>query len=164
MESTDNYTSFTMANASLERVEEYVDKTEFEKEYYLNEIQKLADEQDAMKHKLETENALRKCTEAMMDEENEELTEALNTACDEADQLEVTRSVLQDEVRELNETLNKTLAKNRDLEDENDDLIHQLGFIIAEEKEGRRSYTLFQIAVSIMVFLYGMAYGQYFHC
>lgn len=164
MESTDNYTSFAMANASLERVEEYVDKTEFEKEYYLNEIQKLADEQDAMKHKLETENALRKCTEAMMDEENEELTEALNTACDEADQLEVTRSVLQDEVRELNETLNKTLAKNRDLEDENDDLIHQLGFIIAEEKEGRRSYTLFQIAVSIMVFLYGMAYGQYFHC
>ncbi len=152
---------------TLQKVEEYVEKAEFEKEYYLNEIQKLADEQDAMKHKLEAENALRKCTEAMtdmLDDENEELTGALNTACDEADRLEVTRSILQDEVRELNETLNKTRAKNRELEDENDDLIHQLGFIIAEENEGRRSYTLFQIAVSIMVFLYGMAYGQYFRC
>lgn len=161
MESTDNYTSFTMANAALERVEEYVDKTEFEKEYYLNEIQKLADEQDAMKHKLEAENALRKCTEAMTDRENEELTEALNTACDEADRLEVTRSVLQDEVRELNETLNKTLAKNRALEDENMDLVNQLGFIIAEEKEARRSFTAFQIAVSILIFLYGTMYGRY---
>ena len=152
---------------ALNNVEEYVDKTEFEKEYYLNEIQKLADEQDAMKHTLEAENALRKCNEAMtdmLDEENEELTDALNTACDEADRLEVTRSVLQDEMRELNDTLNKTLAKNRELENDNDDLIHQLGFIIAEEKEARRSYTLFQIAVSIMVFLYGMAYGQYFRC
>jgi chromosome segregation ATPase len=164
MESTDNYTSFAMANASLERVGNMAEELEFKNEYYLNEIQKLADEQDTMKHKLEAENALRKCTEAMLDEENEELTEALNTACDEADRLEVTRSVLQDEIRQLNETLDKTLAKNRELENENIDLIHQLGFIIAEENEGRRSYTLFQIAVSIMVFLYGMAYGQYFRC
>lgn len=152
---------------ALNNVEEYVDKTEFEKEYYLNEIQKLADEQDAMKQKLETENAFRKCTEAMtdmLDEENEGLTEALNTACDEADRLEVTRSVLQDELRQLNEVLDKTRAKNSELEDENMDLIHQLGVIIAEENQGRRSYTFLQIAVSIMVFLYGMAYGQYFRC
>jgi uncharacterized coiled-coil DUF342 family protein len=163
----DNHTSFAMANASLERVGEMADEIEFKSKYYLDEIQKLANEQDVMKQKLETENALRKCTEAMtdmLDEENDELTEALNTACDEADQLEVTRSVLQDEMRELNEALDKTLAKNRELENENMDLVNQLGFIIAEEKEARRSFTAFQIAVSVMIFLYGMAYGQYFRC
>jgi uncharacterized coiled-coil DUF342 family protein len=124
---------------TLKNAEEYVEKAEFEKEYYLDEIQKLADEKDAMK-------------------------DELNTACDEADRLEVTRSALQDEVRELNEALDNTLAKNRELEDENEDLVNQLGFIIAEENQGRRSYTLLQIAVSIVVFLYGMAYGQYFRC
>ena len=163
----DDHTSFAMANASLERVGEMADEIEFKSKYYLDEIQKLANEQDVMKQKLETENALRKCTEAMtdmLDEENDELTEALNTACDEADQLEVTRSVLQDEMRELNEALDKTLAKNRELENENMDLVNQLGFIIAEEKEARRSFTAFQIAVSVMIFLYGMAYGQYFRC
>jgi chromosome segregation ATPase len=163
----DDNTSFALATVSLEKAAEMAEELEFKNDYYLDEIQKLANEQDAMKHKLETENALRKCTEAMadmLDEENEELADALNTACDEADRLEVTRSMLQDEVRELNEALDKTLAKNRELENENMDLIHQLGFIIAEENEGRRSYTLFQIAVSIMIFLYGMAYGQYFRC
>jgi uncharacterized coiled-coil DUF342 family protein len=139
MESTDNYTSFAMVNAALERVGNMAEELEFKNEYYLDEIQKLADQKDILK-------------------------DELNTACNEADRLEVTRSVLQDEVRELNEALDKTLAKNRELEDENEDLVNQLGFIIAEEKEARRSYTMFQIAVSIMVFLYGMAYGQYFRC
>jgi chromosome segregation ATPase len=130
----------------FDNVKEYVEKSEFQKEYYLNEIQKLADEQDAMKHKLEAENAFRKCTEAMtdmLDEENEELTEALNTACDEADRLEVTRSVLQDEVRELNDIIGK---------------------LEVEAQDARRSFTALQLAVSILVFLYGMLYGNYFKC
>jgi chromosome segregation ATPase len=124
---------------TLKNVEEYVEKAEFEKKYYLNDIQMLADEKD-------------------------KLQEELNTACDEADRLEVTKHLLQHEIRELNDALDKTIAKNIELENENEDLVNQLGFIIAEEKEGRRSYTLLQIAVSLLIFLYGMAYGQYFRC
>ena len=120
-----------------------------------------------MKRMLEAEKSMTKIQESfsdLLDEENESLIEALNTACDEADRLEVTKHLLQHEIRELNDALDKTIAKNIELENENEDLVNQLGFIIAEEKEGRRSYTLLQIAVSLLIFLYGMAYGQYFRC
>lgn len=94
MESTDNDMSFAEANAALEKIGYMAEELEFKSEYYLNEIQKLADEKDRLR-------------------------------------------------------------------EENDDLVHQLGYIIAEEREARRSFTAFQIAVSIFIFLYGTMYGRY---
>jgi hypothetical protein len=56
------------------------------------------------------------------------------------------------------------LVKNKELEVENEELVYEVGSMITEAQEARRSFTAFQLAVSILIFLYGMMYGQYFRC
>jgi regulator of replication initiation timing len=143
--------SMEMANASLEKVAEMAEELEFKNKYYLNEIQKLADEITA------SERGIGKCKEAMEEEFKNECLEEIKN-------LSVTKEDLEAEIIELNEILDKTLAKNRELEIENEDLVQEVGSIIAEENHARRSYTALQISVSILIFLYGMAYGRFFRC
>jgi hypothetical protein len=57
---------------------------------------------------------------------------------------------------------NTMSEKVKELELENEDLMEQVGGLIVEAREARRSFTAFQIAVSFLVFVYGMMYGAYF--
>jgi regulator of replication initiation timing len=54
---------------------------------------------------------------------------------------------LQDEISELNDAIDSLLTENHELE--------------VEAQNARRSFTGLQIAVSILVFLYGTMYGSY---
>lgn len=54
---------------------------------------------------------------------------------------------LQDEIAELNDAVNSLLDENHELE--------------VEAQDARRSFTGFQVAVSMLVFVYGMMYGSY---
>jgi regulator of replication initiation timing len=56
----------------------------------------------------------------------------------------------------------KYIIENKNLKIENDELVHEVGSLIVEAQEARRSFTAFQIAVSLLVFVYGMMYGTYF--
>ena len=40
----------------------------------------------------------------------------------------------------------------------------EIGQLTVEAQEARRSMTALQLAVSILVFLYGIMYGKYFNC
>ena len=57
---------------------------------------------------------------------------------------------------------NSILKQIKNLELENEDLVEQVGGLIIETREARRSFTGLQIAVSILLFAYGMFYGTYF--
>ncbi len=54
---------------------------------------------------------------------------------------------LQDEITDLNDTVSSLLDENDELE--------------VESQHARRSFTGFQVAVSMLVFVYGMLYGSY---
>ena len=54
---------------------------------------------------------------------------------------------LETEVRELNEEVDVLLTENHEL--------------MVEAQNARKSFTGFQIAVSMLVFVYGMLYGSY---
>jgi hypothetical protein len=54
---------------------------------------------------------------------------------------------LESEVRELNEEVDVLLTENHEL--------------MVEAQNARRSFTGLQIAVSVLVFVYGMLYGSY---
>lgn len=54
---------------------------------------------------------------------------------------------LQDEIHELNDAVISLLDENHDLE--------------VDAQNARRSFTGFQVAVSMLVFVYGMLYGSY---
>ena len=108
-----------------------------------NKIHELVIENQELKKKLEADKALEGVKDAMSDvleEENEELTEVMDALYTRAEKLENT-------VKEL--------------QTENDDLVYEIGGLIAEAQEARRSFTAFQIAVSILVFVYGVMYGRY---
>lgn len=47
---------------------------------------------------------------------------------------------------------------------ENDELVNEVGELIIEAQNARQSFTGLQIAVSILIFVYGMLYGNYFNC
>ena len=55
---------------------------------------------------------------------------------------------LEAEVAELNEEVDVLLTENHEL--------------MVEAQNARRSFTAFQIAVSLLIFVYGMMYGTYF--
>jgi hypothetical protein len=57
---------------------------------------------------------------------------------------------------------NTVSGKVKELELENEDLVDQVGGLIVEAREARRSFTGLQIAVSVLLFAYGMFYGTYF--
>lgn len=146
-----NYTAATealktigdMATEMEKNYEEKIEILKLQFEDACKQAEKYLLENQELKKKLEADKALEGVKDAMSDvleEENEELTETFNALYDEAKKLENT-------VKEL--------------QTENDDLTNQLGYLIAEEREARRSFTAFQIAVSILVFLYGMMYGKY---
>ena len=74
---------------------------------------------------------------------DEALTELDNVIAE----LECEKKDLQDEISELNDAIDSLLTENHDLE--------------VEAQNARRSFTGLQIAVSILVFLYGTMYGSY---
>ncbi len=80
--------------------------------------------------------------DVMLEEENEELTEVMDALYTRAENLE---------------------NKVNELQTENDGLIYEIGSLIIEAQEARRSFTSLQIAVSLLVFVYGMLYGSYFN-
>lgn len=123
--------------------EEKIEKLQYQFEDACKQAEKYLIENQELKKKLEADKALEGVKDAMSDvleEENEELTEVMDALYTRAENLE---------------------NKVTELQTENDDLTNQLGYIIAEEREARRSFTAFQFAVSILVFLYGMMYGKY---
>jgi hypothetical protein len=63
--------------------------------------------------------------------------------------------------KELEYPFNSIWNKVKELELENEDLVEQVGGLIVEAREARRSFTAFQLAVSLLVFVYGMMYGKY---
>ena len=54
---------------------------------------------------------------------------------------------LRDEISDLNDDIDSLLTENHELE--------------VEAQYARRSFTGFQVAVSMLVFVYGMMYGSY---
>lgn len=147
-----NYTAATealktigdMATEMEKNYEEKIEILKLQFEDACKQAEKYLIENQELKKKLEADKALEGVKDAMSDvleEENEELTEVMDALYNKAEKLE---------------------SKVTELQTENDDLTNQLGYLIAEEREARRSFTAFQIAVSILVFLYGMMYGRYF--
>lgn len=56
----------------------------------------------------------------------------------------------------------KYITENKTLKLENEELVYEVGSLIAEGREARRSFTAFQLAVSLLIFVYGIMYGAYF--
>jgi chromosome segregation ATPase len=91
-------------------------------------------------------------------------TRSLDKAADMADELEYkvqyflqqlertenTKHELQTEVNELNDAIDSLYEENTQLEQDN--------------RDARRSFTGLQIAVSVLVFAYGLFYGAYLRC
>ena len=162
METPETHTAFAMSEneknytAATEALKIIGDMTTEMEKNYEEKIEKLQNQfDDACKqaeryltenHELKkqlADKALNEVKDAMSDvleEENEQLTETLDALYTRAEKLENT-------VKEL--------------QTENDGLVYEIGGLIAEAQEARRSFTTFQIAVSILVFLYGMMYGKY---
>jgi hypothetical protein len=51
--------------------------------------------------------------------------------------------------------------KVKTLELENEDLMEQVGELIIEARESRRLFTGLQLAISALIFAYGLFYGAY---
>ena len=132
-----------MATEMEKNYEEKIEKLQYQFEDACKQAEKYLIENQELKKKLEADKALEGVKDAMSDvleEENEELTEVMDALYTRAEKLENT-------VKEL--------------QTENDDLVYEIGGLIAEAQEARRSFTAFQIAVSILVFVYGVMYGRY---
>ena len=93
-------------------------------------------------------------------------TEALeniaNMAQEMEDRYEEKIEVLRLQVDDAVKIAEKYIIENTALKTENDELVHEVGGLIAEAREARRSFTAFQFAVSLLIFVYGMMYGTYF--
>jgi len=94
----------------------------------------------------------------LLSEENEQLATALQEKVEELEyknefylndlqNLANAKDELETEVRELNEAVDDLLTENHDL--------------VVEAQNARSSFTVFQVAVSALVFVYGMMYGSY---
>jgi chromosome segregation ATPase len=90
-----------MADEMEQRYEKNIEKLEYEKEYFMNEMERLV----ASKFELQTE------------------------------------------VNELNDVIDDMVIQHREMEE--------------EIQSARRSFTGFQVALSMLVFVYGMLYGTY---
>jgi regulator of replication initiation timing len=55
----------------------------------------------------------------------------------------------------------KYIIENKNLKIENDELVHEVGSLIVEAQEARRSFTGLQLAISALIFAYGLFYGAY---
>jgi heme oxygenase len=93
--------------------------------------------------------------QSLLSEENEQLASLLKEKVDELEYtnefylnyLANVKQALETEVRELNEEVDVLLTENHEL--------------MVEAQNARSSFTRFQIAVSMLVFVYGMLYGSY---
>ena len=94
----------------------------------------------------------------LLSEENEQLATALQEKVEELEyknefylndlqNLANAKDELETEVRELNEAVDDLLTENHDL--------------VVEAQNARRSFTALQVAVSGLVFMYGVMYGLY---
>lgn len=126
-----------MATEMEKNYEEKIEKLQYQFEDACKAVERYHAENIELKKQLE---GVKDIMPDVLEEKNEELTEVMDALYTRAEKLENT-------VKEL--------------QTENDDLTNQLGYLIAEAQEARRSFTAFQFAVSILVFLYGMMYGRY---
>ena len=63
--------------------------------------------------------------------------------------------------KELEYPFSSIWNKVKALELENEDLAEQVGELIVEARESRRLFTGLQLAISALIFAYGLFYGAY---
>jgi len=100
----------------FDNVNEYMEKAEFDKEYYVGEIQVLTDTIDE----------------------------------------------LHTEMEDMNDIVDRTIARSRELEEEKKELVKRVQELILDGQDARRTHTALEVTVSVLVFVYGMIYGAYF--
>lgn len=86
---------------------------------------------------------------------------ALNNAMNMVEELEYKNEFYLNDLQELANTKQELEAEVRELNDTIDNLVLQQQQTEDELLHARRSFTSFQIAVSMLVFVYGMLYGVF---
>jgi len=107
------------------------------------------------------ENAMNDVKQSMMNllsEENEQLATALQ---EKVEELEYKNEFYLNDLQNLANVKDELEAEVAELNEEVDVLLTENHELMVEAQNARRSFTAFQIAVSALVFVYGMMYGSY---
>lgn len=85
-------------------------------------------------------------------------TEALENIGRMADEMENT---YKEKIEILELIRDEAIATLEKYMDENKELRQHMAELFTEEQDERRSFTVLQLAVSMLIFVYGMIYGSY---
>ena len=94
----------------------------------------------------------------LLSEENEQLATALQ---EKVEELEYKNEFYLNDLQNLANVKDELEAEVAELNEEVDVLLTENHELMVEAQNARRSFTAFQIAVSALVFVYGMMYGSY---
>ena len=94
----------------------------------------------------------------LLSEENEQLATALQ---EKVEELEYKNEFYLNDIQKLSDTNDELQSEIAELNEEVDVLLTENHELMIEAQNARKSFTGFQLAVSMLVFVYGMLYGSY---
>ena len=92
----------------------------------------------------------------LLSEENEQLATALQ---EKVEELEYKNEFYLNDIQKLSDTNDELQSEIAELNEEVDVLLTENHELMVEAQNARRSFTGLQVAVSMLVFVYGMLYG-----
>lgn len=92
----------------------------------------------------------------LLSEENEQLTTALQ---EKVEELEYKNEFYLNDIQKLSDTNDELQSEIAELNEEVDVLLTENHELMVDAQNARKSFTGLQIAVSVLVFVYGMLYG-----
>lgn len=94
--------------------------------------------------------------------ERKRTTLSLEDAIEMAEELEFKNEYYLDELEKMSKTNGELQTEITELNDAIDDLANENEQLAVEARDARRSFTMLQVSVSILLFAYGLFYGAYF--
>ena len=92
----------------------------------------------------------------LLSEENEQLATALQ---EKVEELEYKNEFYLNDIQKLSDTNDELQSEIAELNEEVDVLLTENHELMVDAQNARKSFTGLQIAVSVLVFVYGMLYG-----
>lgn len=92
----------------------------------------------------------------LLSEENEQLATALQ---EKVEELEYKNEFYLNDIQKLSDTNDELQSEIAELNEEVDVLLTENHELMVEAQNARKSFTGLQVAVSVLVFVYGMLYG-----
>lgn len=92
----------------------------------------------------------------LLSEENEQLAIALQ---EKVEELEYKNEFYLNDIQKLSDTNDELQSEIAELNEEVDVLLTENHELMVEAQNARKSFTGLQVAVSVLVFVYGMLYG-----